>query len=109
MKHIAITALATLLVSSCAKRPDAIVPVDIPMAVYTGMSCKDLVAEATKENATLAALSKAQNDAADADAVGVFLIGAPLGSVSGGDKEGQVAVSKGKLQAIENTSKSKGC
>ncbi|WP_413711677.1 hypothetical protein [Rhizobium sp. Rhizsp82] len=103
-------ALASLLaVSSCAKRPDAIVPADIPMAAYTGSSCSDLARELVKEQENLAALSKAQNQAATGDAVGVFLIGVPTSSTFGGDKEGQVAVAKGKVQAIQNAMRSKRC
>lgn len=110
MKKKLILAAATLAaLSSCAKRPDAIVPVDIPMAVYQGQSCQQLGNELIKEQQNLAAVSKAQNEAATGDAVGVFLIGVPMSSAVGGDKEGQVAVAKGKVQAIENTLKSKGC
>jgi len=102
--------LASLLAAtSCAKRPDAIVPVDIPMAAYTGSSCPVLAAELVKEQENLAAVSKAQNDAATGDAVGVFLIGVPTSSTFGGDKEGQVAVAKGKVQAIQNAMRSKNC
>jgi hypothetical protein len=103
-------ALALLLATtSCAKRPDAIVPADIPMAAYTGSSCPTLATELVKEQENLAALSKAQNQAATGDAVGVFLIGVPASSTFGGDKEGQVAVSKGKVQAIQNAMRSKNC
>ncbi|QFI65240.1 hypothetical protein EKH55_0366 [Sinorhizobium alkalisoli] len=100
---------ATLAISSCAKRPDAIVPVDIPMAAYSNQSCAGLAQELLKEQANLAAVSKQQNQAATGDAIGVFLIGVPASSTFGGDKEGQVAVSKGKVNAIESTIKSKGC
>lgn len=93
----------------CAKRPDAIVPVDIPMAAYSNLDCSGLAQEQIKEQATLASLSKQQNQAATGDAVGVFLIGVPASSTFGGDKEGQVAVSKGKVNAIESAIKSKGC
>lgn len=109
MKKIIIAAAALAALSSCAKRPDAIVPVDIPMAVYQGQNCQQLGNELIKEQQNLAAVSKAQNEAATGDAVGVFLIGVPMSSAVGGDKEGQVAVAKGKVQAIENTLKSKGC
>ena len=102
--------LASLLAAtSCAKRPDAIVPADIPMAAYTPSSCQELAQELVKEQENLAALSKAQNQAATGDAVGVFLIGVPTSSTFGGDKEGQVAVAKGKVQAIENARHSKKC
>jgi len=110
MKLKITVALAISAVSvACAKRPDAIVPVDIPMAAYTNLSCQALASELVKERNTLASLSKQQNEAATGDAVGVFLIGVPASSTFGGDKEGQVAVSKGKVNAIENAARSKGC
>ncbi|KQV83653.1 hypothetical protein [Rhizobium sp. Root1220] len=102
--------LATLLAAtSCAKRPDAILPADIPMAAYTGSSCPVLARELVREQENLATVSKAQNDAATGDAVGVFLIGVPTASTFGGDKEGQVSVAKGKVQAIQNAMRSKNC
>lgn len=100
---------SSLALASCAKRPDAIVPVDIPMAAYSGQSCEGLAQELLKEQSNLAAVSKQQNQAATGDAIGVFLIGVPASSTFGGDKEGQVAVSKGKVNAIESSLKSKGC
>lgn len=109
MKKIILTAAILAAASSCAKRPDAIVPVDIPMAAYGNQDCQQLAQELIKEQQNLAAVSKAQNDAATGDAFGVFLIGVPMSSTFGGDKEGQVAVNKGKVQAIENALKSKGC
>lgn len=98
-----------LAVVGCAKRPDAIVPADIPMAAYTNQACPSLAQELVKEQQNLATVSKAQNDAATGDAVGVFLVGVPMSSTFGGDKEGQVAVAKGKVQAIQSAMKSKGC
>lgn len=110
MKALIITTLVvSALLTACAKRPDAIVPVDIPLAAYTNLSCQSLASELAKERATLASLSKQQNQAATGDAVGVFLIGVPASSTFGGDKEGEVAVSKGKVNAIESAAKSKGC
>ncbi|MDX0157864.1 hypothetical protein [Sinorhizobium meliloti] len=100
---------SALAVASCAKRPDAIVPVDIPMAAYSNQSCQGLAQELMKEQANLAAVSKQQNQAATGDAIGVFLVGVPASSTFGGDKEGQVAVSKGKVNAIESSIKAKGC
>lgn len=101
--------IVTVGLVGCAKRPDAIVPVDIPMAAYTNLGCQSLAQEMVKEQANLASLSKQQNQAATGDAVGVFLLGVPASSTFGGDKEGQVAVSKGKVNAIESATRSKGC
>lgn len=110
MNKLIIAVLAfSALSTACAKRPDAIVPVDIPMAAYTNLSCQALASELVKEKTKLANLSKQQNEAATGDAVGVFLIGVPASSTLGGDKEGEVAVSKGKVNAIESAEKSKGC
>lgn len=106
--YFVVPALA-LAISSCAKRPDAIVPADIPMAAYTNLTCEQLGQEMIKEQTALSAVSKAQNDAATGDAFGVFLIGVPMSSTFGGDKEGQVSVAKGKVQAIQSAMMSKGC
>lgn len=46
--------------------------------------------------AGLAALEKQQSSAATGDALGVFLIGVPTTSLTGGDKAGEIAVEKGK-------------
>jgi hypothetical protein len=109
MQRFIIVAVALAALSSCAKRPDAIVPVDIPMSAYSNESCPSLAQELIKEQQNLAAVSKAQNSAATGDAFGVFLIGVPTSSAFGGDKEGQVAVAKGKVQTIQLAMKSKGC
>ncbi len=110
MKIRMTVALAVVLaVAGCAKRPDAIVPADIPMAAYSGSACPALAQELIKEQTNLAAVSKQQDQAATGDAVGVFLLGVPMSSTFGGDKEGQVAVAKGKVNAIEMAMKSKGC
>ena len=103
------TLAAALALISCAKRPDAIVPAAIPMAAYTSYGCQELSVELAKEKASLAAVSKKQNDAATGDAMGVFLIGVPMSSTFGGDNEGNVAVAKGKGQAIESAMISKHC
>jgi hypothetical protein len=109
MKLYLLMPVIALAVSACAKRPDAIVPADIPMAAYTNFSCEQLGQEMIKEQTALSAISKAQNDAATGDAFGVFLIGVPMSSTFGGDKEGQVSVAKGKVQAIQSAMMSKGC
>jgi hypothetical protein len=109
MKKLIIASASLQAVTACAKRPDAIVPVDIPMAAYSNLDCAGLSEELLKERAALASLSKQQNDAATGDALGVFLVGVPMSSTFDKDKEGHIAVSKGKVTSIESTLKSKGC
>jgi hypothetical protein len=78
-------------------------------AAYSNYSCEQLAQEMIKEQTTLSAVSKQQHDAATGDAFGVFLIGVPMSSTFGGDKEGQVSLAKGKVQAIQAAMMSKGC
>lgn len=47
------------------------------------------------------ALTNAQNNAATGDAVGVFLLLLPVGSIFGADKEGELAQAKGEVMALQ--------
>lgn len=96
---LAITAAAAL--AACAQSPSAIAPVSMGNA-FASVSCSNAQAGLTAERANLASLSTAQKSAVAGDAVGVFLIGVPLSSLSGGDKAGEIATSKGKIVALEN-------
>lgn len=109
MKRALILACASIAVTACAKRPDAIAPATIPMAAYSNLGCQQLAAEYTRERTALAALEKQQNSAASGDAFGVFLVGVPVSSLTGGDKEGQIAISKGQVVAIESNLRAKDC
>lgn len=92
--------IAALLLSACAAQPDAIAPVALGDA-YAGVSCTAARAQLTQSRAELAALSDAQRQAATGDALGVFLLGVPVSSLSGGDKAGQIATVKGQILALE--------
>ena len=109
MKNLFLIPLAAGLVASCAKRPDAIAPTAFPTETYANLECQQLNSTLASEQASLATLSAAQNSAANADAVGVFLVGVPVASLTDGDKEGMIAVAKGKIQALEATKIRKGC
>ena len=109
MRQALIVIASLALLAGCAKRPDAISPVAIPNEAYMSYSCERLNTELQSERNTLTALSSAQNSAATADAVGVFLVGLPISSLSDGDKEGLIAVSKGKIQAMDIVKSTKGC
>ena len=95
--------------AGCAKNPDAIAPISMPVNAYAGLSCEQLVTEHRRSSAALAAVSQQQKQAATGDAVGVFLIGVPVSSLSGGDKEGLVARHKGEIVAIEGAMRARHC
>jgi len=109
LKIVIACSVALLTIAGCAKRPGAIAPTNIPVSAYLNQSCSSLAQELSQEKTTLAALSKAQNSAATGDAVGVFLVAVPVGSLVGADQEGDIAVSKGKVNAMELAMKQKGC
>ena len=109
MKRVLSIVCVGLAIAGCAKRPDAILPVDVPMAAYGNLNCEALLQEHLREQSALATISQQQNQAATGDAVGVFMLGVPVSSTFGGDKEGQVAVSKGKVNAIDANLRAKNC
>lgn len=100
MKPIILTTLAALSVAACAQSPSAIQPVSMGNA-YAGLSCSNARAMLAAERQKLMALNEAQNGAVVGDALGVALIGVPVSSLSGGDKAGDIATSKGKVVALE--------
>jgi hypothetical protein len=84
---VATSALALSVIShGCAKPPDSIRPV----------ANRGPCTAADKER--LIVLSQKQSQAATSDAVGVFLIGVPIASLSGADNEAEIAILKGRCQ-----------
>lgn len=104
---IAVAGLVALC--SCAKQPENIAAADIGTNAYRGFSCSQMSEAKLKYGQALANLSSQQKDAAAGDAIGVFLIGLPLSSISGNDRETQIAVTKGHIQAIELEMARKNC
>jgi hypothetical protein len=98
-----VAALSTL--SGCATRPSGIAPLSVDASEYYHLSCSDAKAELETTRQKEAALSRQQNNAATGDAVGVFLLLVPVGSVFGADVEGELALAKGQVRALETTVK----
>ena len=93
--------LISLIFSACASRPSAVAPVAVSVVEYQTLTCdetKTLLAQKREEEN---ALSRAQSNAATGDAASVFLFLLPLGSVFGADVEGELALAKGEVNALE--------
>jgi len=101
--------LAALLVAACAKQPGGVAPAMAPASAYANFSCPELTHMLVNERARLRSLEKEQKQAAAADAVGVFLFLIPVGSVFGADQEAELAISKGKVQGMEQQMLTKRC
>jgi len=99
MRKLCIVAALTML-SACAKSPDAIPPVNMTGA-YDKMSCRAAASALSAERQNLAALDTSQRKAVTGDAIGVFLVGVPVSSLTGNDKAGDIGTSKGKIIALE--------
>lgn len=54
-----------------------------------------------QKKATMNALVRDQNNAATGDAVGVFFVLLPIGSIFGADVEGELAQAKGEVMALQ--------
>lgn len=99
-RHTTFAVLACAALAACAARPDAIAATPMTGA-YDGTSCSNARALLATEQARLAALSAQQVQAANGDALGVLLLGIPVSSATGGDKAGEIAASKGKINALQ--------
>lgn len=92
-----------LLTISCAGGARSVAPVAIPAADFSGLDCgekREVLAMAREEEQVL---TRKQNNAALADAAGVFLVLLPVGSIFGADHEGELAEAKGEVAALERS------
>lgn len=95
-----IIAAAALSLAACAQNPASIAPVSMGSA-FASYDCRAASADLAAERQSLAALESKQKGAVAGDAIGVFLIGVPVSSLTGGDVAGHIATSKGKIIALE--------
>jgi len=100
MMKPAATLSALCLLAACAQSPESIAPVSMGNA-FAAVSCADAAALLATERQILAPLEAQQRNAVTGDAVGVFLLGLPLSSMTGGDVAGQIAAARGKVIALE--------
>ncbi|ARP67789.1 hypothetical protein A9K65_015555 [Mesorhizobium sp. WSM1497] len=87
MKHTVLTISVLASLAGCATPPDRI----------SGIPNSGPCTQADRER--LAVITNQQNKAATGDALGVFLIGVPVASMSGGDHEAEIAILKGRCGA----------
>lgn len=89
------------VLAACAQGPDAVAPVSMAGAFDT-LSCSKTRTMLNQERQRQAALEEKQRSAVAGDAIGVFLIGVPVSSLSGNDVAGELGTAKGKVIALEN-------
>ncbi|MCV3270677.1 hypothetical protein [Roseobacter sinensis] len=109
VKMMAFGLIVSGSLAGCAQQPERIAAIEVSGTPYKGFSCKQLAAEHLKISQELQAASAAQKRAASGDAWGVFLLGLPLSSMSGNDKEATIAVAKGRINELDRVQLARGC
>ncbi|MGZ9809943.1 hypothetical protein ACXN5S_05715 [Pseudoroseicyclus sp. H15] len=79
------------------------------MEAYANSSCQQLAQAEIQASQQLENLSAAQRSADTGDTIGVLLIGLPLSSMGGGDREAQIVIERGKMQAIDRYQAARSC
>lgn len=109
MKRALIGVSALCIMVSCAERPENIAAADIGSDVYRGQTCSQLAERKLHYTQQLETLSADQNRAANGDTWGVILLGLPMSSMSGNDRETEIAVTRGHLNEIETARQARSC
>src|SRR5271163_1239836 len=83
--------------SGYANRPDSIHAEYISYERFAGLSCQEVETRLADMRSRLEVASQEQNNAANVDAVGVFLVLVPVSKLTG-DHEAEVAQLKGDVE-----------
>lgn len=97
------------LLSSCAQDPQYVEPTYVSDVPYQALSCRQLGIDQDRLLNAVQIASTRQQTASNNDAVGVLLLGLPIGSMAGEDNAQQLARLKGELEAVQTALKSKDC
>ena len=108
MKTTALCATA-LLVAGCARQPDQIAATSVATDRYLQTSCAELLVSRAGKKIEQARLEQAQHAAAEHDKAAMSVIHLPVASMTGQDREDEVARGKGELAAIDAAIRSKAC
>lgn len=100
--------LAAVL-AGCASPPQYIQPAYVSPLKFSPLACDQLAQEDQRTTAALKKASDEQKSAANTDAVGVFLIGVPIGSMAGHNATDQVSILKGEKTSINTAIAQKKC
>ncbi|GFO75667.1 hypothetical protein BPLS_P3010 [Bathymodiolus platifrons methanotrophic gill symbiont] len=106
MNHKYIILVTMIILSGCAKHAIDISPAAISTSRYSGWNCNKLSKELSFVEGAVTRVSAEQDEAADHDALMVFLIGVPT---SGGGVKGQVADLKGQAIALHGAQMEMDC
>ena len=87
--------------SSCTSRASGVAPVAVSIMEYQDLSCEETKALLAQKREEENALTQAQDNAATGDGVGGFLLLIRVGSLTGNDVSGDLALANGEVNALE--------
>jgi hypothetical protein len=104
-------AISVMLIGliGCATSPGQIKPIAVSDVHFSKFSCEELASVAADTAVALATTWENQKNAAEGDALGVFLIGVPASSMGGGDVGYALARHLGEAEAIDRVSDEMDC
>ncbi len=100
---------ALIVLAGCAASPDDIKPAVTNPTPYQAYDCRQLHAEAARLEAALPGEVSQQEDARTYDIISNLTIGFPVSGILGEDVEDQIAADRGKLGAVRQAIRTRGC
>ena len=108
-KTFTVIAAVAALCAGCAAAPEDIGPSYASPMTYRDWTCDQLTDEGHRLAAAVRNASQRQDQARANDALGVVLIGLPLGSMSGQNIAPEIGRLKGEHEALYRVAVGKGC
>ena len=114
MRPIILATAAALALAGCATSPDQITASSVSPALYSGMDCRQITAEAQRINSRLANITGAQESRANRDtamtAVTLLLFWPAAFAIGAGqDHAAEIAQLRGEAEALSHAARARGC
>lgn len=104
-----LAAVPAAVIAACAAAPNDIPPSYVSPVHYQNWTCGQLAAEGHRLIAAFTQAASRQEQARTNDAVGVLLVGLPVGSMSGQNIAPEIGRLKGEHEAIHRAAIEKNC
>lgn len=108
IKSLSVTAFAVAL-SACASSPESIKAANIDSTQFAYLTCPQLAEWQGKLTAAYNTAADSQDSARAMDAVGLLVLGTPLGSMTHQNTPDQIADLKGRLAAVQQLQAANNC
>ena len=91
---------AVLAIAACAQAPQTVTPARVDATQFRYLTCGQLAAEEARTDGMLAGLAAEQSQSRTDDVIGYLTFLMPIASMSNGDLRHQIALHKGRREAI---------